>query len=61
MNRIATVTSSRDISAQKTALLLSALSIARATRTKSLNLPLLPFAGQHNRHGPGVRVSFAKH
>ena len=60
-NLIVTAMSLRDISAQKTALLLSALLIALATRTKSLNLPSLPFAGQTNRHGPGVRVSFAKH
>ena len=35
MNRTATATSSRDISAQTTALLLSTLSITLATRTKS--------------------------
>ena len=43
INRIATATSSRDISAQTTVLLLSALSIALTTRTKSLNLlPIAP-------------------
>ena len=41
-NRIATTTSTNDISAQTTALLLSAVSIALATRTKSLTL--LPVA-----------------
>ena len=41
-NRGATTTSTRDISAQTTALLLSAVSIALATRTKSLTL--LPVA-----------------
>ena len=39
----ATTTSSRDISAQTTALLLSAVSIALATRTKSVTLlPVAP-------------------
>ena len=42
MNRTATATSSRDISAQTTALLLSTLSITLAMRTKSLNF--LPIA-----------------
>ena len=42
-NRIETTTSSRDISAQTTALLLSAVSIALATRSKSLTLlPVVP-------------------
>ena len=41
-NRIATTTNTRDISAQTTALLLSAVSMALATRTKSLTL--LPVA-----------------
>ena len=62
MNRIATATSSRDISAQMTALLLSALSITllRGPRASISSLSL-PFAGQPNRHGPGVPVSIAKH
>ena len=42
-NRIGTTTSSRDISAQTTALLLSAVSIALATRSKSFTLlPVAP-------------------
>ena len=42
-NRIETTTNSRDISAQTTALLLSTVSIALATRSKSLTLlPVAP-------------------
>ena len=44
-NRIETTTSSRDISAQTMALLISAVSIALATRSKSLTL--LPVAPVH--------------
>ena len=62
MNRIAMATSSRDISAQMMAMLLSALSITllRVPRASISSLSLM-LAGQPNRHGPGVRVSIAKH